>query len=118
MLYGIAGRKRISKAATVMISAILLLVLSACGTSQNQSSSTLEAGVGTQAPVAGSPSDSSTQATTATVDPADPLQTSELPAENNESGSEIAMYFGDVKVTVVLDDSETSQAFMGILRGD
>ena len=113
MLYGIAGRKRISEAATVMISAILLLVLSACGTSQNQSSSTLEAGGGTQAPV--SPSDSSMQAIIATVDPADPLQTSELPAENNESGSEIAMYFGDVKVTAVLDDSETTRAFLDLL---
>ena len=115
MLYGIAGRKRISKAVIVFTVVVLLFVLSACGTSQSQSSSTLEAGGGTQEPVTGAPSDSSTQATTATVDSSDPLQTSELPAENNGSSTEIAMYFGDVKVTAVLDDSETTRAFLDLL---
>ena len=115
MLYGIAGRKRFSKAVILFASFALLLVLSACGTSQSQSSSTLEAGGGTQEPVTGAPSDSSTQATTATVDSSDPLQTSELPVENNESSPEITMHFGDVKVTAVLDDSETTRAFLDLL---
>lgn len=115
MLYGIVGRKRISKAVIIFSSVVLLLVLSACGTSRNQSGSTLEAGGGTQAPVSGAPSDASVQATTATANPSNPTGTSELPDENNESGSEIAMYFGEVKVTAVLDDSETSRAFLDLL---
>ena len=60
-------------------------------------------------------SDASDQTTNETFDSPDPSLTYELPVANNGSYTEIAMYFGDVKVTAVLDDSETSRAFLDLL---
>lgn len=105
MLYGIAGTKTISKAVIVFTTVVLLLVLSACGTSGVQNSSTDLKESGERAPVTAALSEPSSQKIDESV-----AATTEL-AEREETMKEYDFSaFTNVEITGIDLDSLSADA--------
>lgn len=92
----LSKKGRIKNLSGIILSTALMFVLSACGTTPSETERTV-------------------LPDTPPVDAVAEAEETETRIQESVAGTEITMAFGDTVVTAVLDDSETSQAFLQTL---